>query len=120
MIIHLPKSDLFTVEPAKRFAREYNVSEEVWLHIWLKHKIYDFEFKELHEYAEFKCGKAVSRRAIKRWIKRTEVYSRAVDVIKVGGTTVTSSYFGDLEEFVLKELLQNMRFNGKQSSRSVI
>lgn len=120
MIIHLPASDLFTKEPAKRFAKEYSVPEEVWLSIWIKHRVYDFEFKELHEYAEFKCGKPISSKSLRRWILRTEVYSRAVDVIKHGGTTVTSSFFGNLEGFVLKELLKQMRFSGTQSSRSVI
>ncbi len=120
MIIHLPSSDLFTVEPAKRFAREYGVAEDIWIKIWLKHKVYDFTKDELHEYAEFKCGRPINRRTIKRWIKRTEVYSRARDVTKLGGTTVVSSFFGDLEEFVIRELLQNMRFNGKKSSRSII
>lgn len=120
MIIYLPKNDMFTVEPAKRFAKEYSVPEDVWIKIWLKHKIYDFEPKELHEYAEFKCKKPISKKAVRRWIKRTEVYSRAIDVIKHGGTTVTSSYFGDLEDFVVRELLQNMRFNGTKTSKSII
>lgn len=120
MIIYLPKSDLFTVEPAKRFAKEYTVPEEVWLNIWIKHKIYDFEFKELYEYAIFKCGKTISKKSLRRWILRTEVYSRARDVTKLGGTTVTSSYFGELEGFVLKELLKQMRFSGSKNSRSII
>ena len=120
MIILLPKSELFTVEPAKRFAKEYSVPEQVWLNIWLKHKIYDFEFNELHEYALFKCGKPISRKSLRRWILRTEVFSRARDVLKVGGTTVTSSYFGELEGFVLKELLKQMRFGGHKNSRSLI
>lgn len=120
MIIYLPKSDLFTVEPAKRFAKEYNVPEEVWLSIWVKHKIYDFEFKELHEYAHFKCGRPIGKKALKRWILRTEVFSRAYDVTKVGGTTVTSSYFGNLEGFVLKELLKQMRYGVSKSSKTLI
>lgn len=120
MIIHLPSSILFTIEPAKRFAKEYNVPEAIWVAVWLKHKIYDFEFKELHEYAHFKCGKPIGKKALKRWIFRTEVYSRARDVTKYGGTTVTSSYFGNLEGFVLKELTRNMKFSGTQSSKTLI
>ncbi len=120
MIIHLKSSVLFKIEPAKRFAREYDVAEDIWIKIWLKHKVYDFTEDELHEYTEFKCGKQIPKRTIKRWIQRTEVYSRARDVMKLGGTTVVSSFFGELEEFVIKELLQNMRFNGKKSSRSII
>lgn len=120
MIIHLPGSHLFTIEPAKRFAREYKVPEEIWIQIWIKHKIYDFEFNELVDYTHFKCGKPIGKKSLLRWIRRTEVYSRARDVMKLGGTTVTSSYFGDLEEFVIKELLQNMRFNGKKTNKSII
>lgn len=120
MIIHLPKSDLFTIEPAKRFAKEYGVPEEVWIHIWLRHKIYDFTFNELHDYTLFKCKRQVSRKSLRRWILRTEVYSRARDVTKLGGTTVVSSYFGELEDFVLKELLKQMRFGGSKSSRTII
>ena len=117
MIIHLPASDLFTVEPAKRFAKEYNVAEDVWIKIWLKHKVYDFKFNELHEYARFKCGKTISKKSLGRWIKRTEIYSRAIES---GGTTVVSSFFGELEGFVLKELLKQMRFSGSKNSRSII
>jgi hypothetical protein len=117
MIIHLPASDLFTVEPAKRFAKEYGVPETVWIQIWLKHKVYDFEFHELHDYALFKCGKPISKKSLNRWIKRTEVYSRAIES---GAVTVVSSFFGDLEDFVLKELLKQMRFSGSKNSRSII
>lgn len=120
MIIYLPKSDLFTVEPAKRFAKEYTVPEQVWIAIWLKHKVYDFEFKELHEYAHFKCGRPISKKALRRWIMRTEVFSRARDVIKHGGTTVVSSYFGDLEGFVLKELLKQMQYGVSKTSRTLL
>lgn len=120
MIIYLPSSELFTVEPAKRFAMAYDVPEQVWLNVWIKHKIYDFEFPELLEYTEFKCGKKISKRALRRWITRTEVYSRAIDVIKVGGTTVTSSFFGSLESFVIKELLKNIKSSGTKNSRSII
>ncbi len=39
MIIHLNKSKIFTVEPAKRFAKEFNVPDKVWLEIWLRYKL---------------------------------------------------------------------------------
>ncbi len=120
MIVHLSSSDLFVVEPAKRFAKEYSVPEEVWIKIWLKHKVYDFEFNELHEYTEFKCKRQISRKSLRRWLLRTEVYSRARDVMKLGGTTVVSSYFGELEQFVLNELLKQMRFGVSKNSRSII
>lgn len=120
MIIHLKGSIIFTTEPAKRFAREYNVPEEAWLSIWIRHKIYDFEFDELVDYAEFKCGKPIHRNTIRRWIKLTEVFSRSYDVLKKGGTTVVSSYFGDLEEFVVRELLRQLKSSNTKTSRSII
>lgn len=120
MIIYLLKSDLFTIEPAKRFAKEYQVSQDIWIQIWMKHKIYDFEFKELYEYAHFKLGRPIGKKALRRWILRTEIYSKAHDVVKVGGTTVVSSYFGSLEPVVLKELLRQMRYGVSKSSKSLV
>ena len=120
MIINLTKSKMFRQEPAKRFAKEYGVSEEVWLNIWIKYKVYDFEPKELLDYAHFKLGKPIEAQSLKRWIFRTEVYSIARDYIKVGGQAVVSSVFGKFEEDLIKELLQNMRFNGNKNSKSII
>lgn len=120
MIIHLQKSKLFTVEPAKRFAREFNVDDKLWLEIWLRYKLMDYNITELREYTHIKIGRRPSYKSIKRWIIRTEIYSMARDVLKLGGSTVTSSYFGKYEQEVINELTRGMRFSGTKKPRILL
>ena len=120
MIIHLNKSKLFTVEPAIRFGREFGVDNKIWLEIWLRYKLMDYNVSELCEYTHIKIGRRPSRKSIRRWIIRTELYSMARDVLKLGGTTVTSSYFGQYENEVIKELTRGMRFSGTQKPRILL
>lgn len=120
MIIHLHKSKLFTVEPAVRFGREFNVNNKIWLEIWLRYKLMDYTIPELVEYAHIKIGRRPSNKSIKRWIIRTEIYSMARDVMKLGGTTVVSSYFGKFEEEVINELTRGLKFGGTLNTRILL
>lgn len=120
MIIHLNKSKIFTVEPAKRFAKEFNVPDKVWLEIWLRYKLQDYTIPELIEYTHIRTGRKPSYNSIDRWITRTEIYSRSIDAVKMGVTTVVSSFFGKYEQDVINEITRNMMFSGKQSSRSML
>jgi len=120
MIIHLNKSKMFTTEPAKRFAKEFNVDENLWLQCWLKYKILDLNIMDLCEYIHLKTGRRPSYDSIRRWVIRTEIYSIAREAFKVGATTVTSSFFGVYEEYVVDELLRNMKSSANKGSRSIV
>lgn len=120
MLIKLKKSKLFTVEPAKRFAKEFKVDEKVWIDAWLKYKLLDYTIPELCEYIHFKTHRQPSYNSISRWIIRTEIYSIARDAVKMGATTADSSFFGIYEDNVLNELLKNMKYSDTKSSRSIV
>lgn len=120
MLIHLHKSKLFTQEPAKRFAKEFNVSEKLWIECWLKYKLYDLKIPELCEYIQIKTGRKPSYNSINRWIVRTEIYSISREAYKMGAKTVVSSFFGVYEENVKQELLKNMKFSATRTSRSIV
>ncbi len=120
MIIHLTKSKLFTVEPAKRFAKEFDVPEGIWIECWLKYKLLDLKTKELCDYIHIKTGRKPSHDSVKRWITRTEVYSQAREAFKMGATTVVSSFFNEYEDYVVNELLRNMKSSAKHKPRSIV
>jgi len=120
MIIQLTKSRLFTVEPAKRFAKEFDVDDKLWLEIWLRYKLMGYNIQELQEYTHIKVGRRPSAKCIRRWIIRTEIYSMARDVFKVGGSVVVSSYFGKYEQEVINEITRGMRFSGTKKPRIVL
>ena len=75
---------------------------------------------ELREYTHIKTGRRPSRNCINRWIIRTELYSMAQDVLKLGGFIVVSSYFGKYEKEVINELTRGMRFSGTQKPRILL
>ncbi len=120
MIIHLKKSKLFTVEPAKRFAKEFNVPENIWIECWLKYKLLDLEVKELCDYIYIKTGRRLSHESVKRWIIRTEIYSQAKEAFKMGAETVVSSFFGEYEVHVQNELLRNLKSSARHIPRSIV
>lgn len=120
MIIHLTKSKLFTVDPSKRFAKEFNVPENVWSECWLKYKLYKFSREDLRNYVEYKIGRKPSSASIDRWVVRTEIYSIARKAFKMDARVVQSYFFGEYEQAVLKELLKNMRASVTKSSRSIV
>jgi hypothetical protein len=120
MIIKLDSSKLFTVEPAKRFAKEFNVDEKVWIQCWLKYKLLDLNITELCEYVYIKTGRKPSYNSISRWIIRTEIFSRALEARKMGANTVVSTFFGIYEEDVINEISRNMKAGLAKNSRSLV
>ncbi len=120
MIIYITKSKLFTVEPAERFAKEFDVDKKIWIECWLKYKLLDLRIAELCDYIFIRTGKRPSHKSVKRWIVRTEIYSRALEARKMGAITVTSSFFGEFEQAVVEELVRNMKSSGTMDSRSIV
>ena len=120
MIVHLLKSKVFTIDPAIRFGREYNVDAKLWNEMWRRHTLLGYSNSELCEYFQFKTGHRPKPKSIKRWIIRTEIYCLANHVARMGVRVVQSEYFRQFEKDVIYELTQNMRFNGNKESRSII
>lgn len=120
MIIHLTKSKLFTVDPAKRFGKEFGVSDTVWRDCWLKYKLYHLTIPEFVEYVHFKAGCKLSIRAMRRWIVRTEIFSLAKKAFQMEATVVQSYFFEEYEGYVTEEILRNMRNGASKNSRSIV
>ena len=117
MIIHIRKSKIFTIEPAKRFAKEFNVDDKVWIDCWLKYKRLGLSIPELCDYVHWKTGRKPSYNSISRWIVRTEIYSISREVVKMGACTVNSKFFGIYEQNVIDELVKNMKNSVTKSSK---
>jgi len=118
MLIRIDKSELFTKDPAERFARRFNVPNTLWTELWMRYSIKDYTVKDLQEYMYIKTQIKPRKRVFQRWIKRTEVFMKTRDALKKGATTVVSSFFGKDEEYVVNELLKNVKSSGMKSSRS--
>lgn len=120
MLIHINKSKLFTVEPAKRFAKEFNVDESVWIKSWLKYKVYGYSVSEVCDYVHVLTGRKPSYNSVSRWIVRTEIYSLALEARKMGAQTVVSSFFGIYAKNVEHELFKHMKSGVTTNSRSMV
>ena len=120
MIIHITKSKLFTIDPAIRFAKEYNVEPKLWTEVWRRHTLLGYTNSELCEYLHFKLGKRPKAKSIKRWITRTEIYCLANHVGRMGVRIVQSEYFGKFEKDVVYELTRGMRYSDHQTSRNIV
>jgi hypothetical protein len=107
MIIRIDNSKLFTVDPDTRFAREYNLPKGTWNELWKRYKLLDYSMSEVCALYRVKTGRQTNAQSMKRWIFRTEVYSRAKEARKLGARAVNSSYFGENEGQLLKEVFKN-------------
>lgn len=121
MIIDLRKSTLFTKEPSLRFAKEHNLPKEVWDEIWRRYSLLDYTMKEVCDYYELKSGRKTTTQSMQRWLWRTEIYCRANHLMRTKGAyLVLSSYFGEHEMDVVKELTKNLKGSVKQESSALI
>jgi hypothetical protein len=120
MIIDLSKSHIFTIEPAARFAREFDTTHDMWNELWKRYKLYDYTVEELCDYCHIKLKRRPSNKSIKRWIIRTEIYSKANDARKRGAFIVKSEFFGDLEGAVIKEVTHGLKYGKAVSARPLI
>ncbi len=117
MIILITKSELFTIDPDLRFARQYGVSKGVWKELWRRNKLLGYTNKELREYFLLKTGKQIAHKSMNRWIMRTEIYSKTKPVLDMGCESLNSNYFEKLEWFVIKELLKNLQSSVHKNSK---
>ena len=109
MIIDLTKSHLFTIDPDKRFAKRNKQPLGLWNLMYRRAKLLNYTTTELCDLQELKTGTRPSESSIIRWVWRSDVYYRAQDALSEGAKMVVSSYFGDMEWSVIKELTKNMK-----------
>lgn len=120
MLIKLHESKLFTVDPAIRFAKEYDVEPKIWRQMWKRYCLQEYDMDGLCGYFFYKTGRRPNRESIKRWLIRTEIFSKANHVIRMGTRVVDSEYFGKHEQDLIKELTRNMLFSQAKDSRTIV
>lgn len=120
MLIQLTKSKLFTVAPENRFAIEYRVHPDMWRELWKRHSYHDYSLSDLCDYFELKTKREISAQAMQRWLWRSYVYMKAHGAMKLGVEVVTSEFFGNFEQDVVKEVTKNLKSSVKQDTKVLI
>ncbi len=117
MIINLRKSVLFTVDPDARFSREHDVPRGTWTLLFQRYRYLEYTPTDLCELYNAKTGKHLSPKNASRWIWRGEIYSLARNALDRGAVTVVSSYFGEHEYYVVKEITKNLKSSVRQNAK---
>ena len=119
MIIHLKKSTLFTVDPDLRFARENSVPFGLWSDMYRRYSQLMYTIDEVREFYEFKTGQKKTNWYLARWIWRSDIYWRVNPIMKQGAEMVVSSYFGEDEMRVIKEITKNLRASVNKTTKAL-
>lgn len=120
MIIDLTKSVLFTQDPDIRFSKEHGVALGFWKELWKRHKLLEYTIDDMCDYYQMKIGHRPSRKSIKRWIIRSEIYSMSKPILNKGGRTVVSTYFKENEDYVIRELLKNLKNSVRKNPKTIV
>ena len=118
-MLKLHDSKLFTTDTAVRFAEHYKVKQHVWNEVWKRH-LNGYDFEALAGYILYKTDIKIRPKTVRLWILKTEVYCRANHVMRKGVRVVSSEFFGIYEEFVIEEVIRNMKYSGTQDSRIML
>ncbi len=119
MIIKLKESKLFTKDPAIRFADEYRISPEIYKELWRRYKLLEYSIPELCEVFYIKVGRPMKRKNMDEWMFRGNIYMLTYDKMKIGVEIVNSSFFGEYEQRVMKELLKHMKSGETRSVKTL-
>lgn len=117
MLIKIKNSRLFTVNPSKRFAEEYNVPEELWIELWKRYKLLDYTIADLADYYHVKTNRLIKRRYIKRWIFLAEIYILTKPARDMKAEVINTALFGSLEQKVIDEITRHLRSGSTPNSR---
>jgi len=120
MIIDLTKSKLFTSEPHIRFAREYNVHNDIWLELWKRYKLMGYTLCDMRDFYHIKTGNHIKNRNLKRWILRTEIYTMVYPALREGAQFATTEIFGEYEQYVIDEVIAYLKVNGTAKNRIML
>lgn len=117
MLIRIKNSRLFNTNPAKRFADEYGVPEQLWHELWKRHKLLDYTVADIAEYYHIKVGKPIRRRYIKRWLFLGEIYILSKPARDMGAEVINTELFGPFEQRVIDEITRHMKSGSTHDSR---
>lgn len=119
MIIHLKKSTLFTVDPDLRFARENGVPLGLWSDMYHRYTNLMYSIDDLREFYEFKTGQKKTNWYLTRWLWRAGIYWKVYPIMQEGAEMVVSSYFGEDEMNVIKEITKNLRSSVNKTTQAL-
>lgn len=110
---------MFTVDTAVRFSQQYKVDKTLWNEIW-KRALAGVDEYSLAGYFMYKTNRKIKAKVIREWLRRTEIYCRANHVMLMGVRVVHSNYFGEYEDYIIKEVIRNMKASRTQDSRIMV
>lgn len=119
MLLKVHKTRLFDTHPARRFAEQYNLSEDVWLEMWKRYKILDYTIKDLADYFHIKSGKQIKHRYVKRWLFLTEIFIIVKPAREKGANVIDTCIFGKLEMQVIEEITRHLK-DGSTSKSGIM
>lgn len=120
MIIHITKSKLFTLDPAIRFSNRYRVKKKVFHELYRRYGLEQYDMDGLCGYFQYKTGRKPDKDVIKLWLMKTEIYGKAQHALRMGVRVVDSQFFGEYEEFVIKETTRHLRNGEAQNNRTLV
>jgi hypothetical protein len=120
MIIDLTQSRIFTCDPATRFAKEYQLPKGTWTELWRRYKLLEYTNGDLRDYMFLKYARNLSHPTMYRWLAKAEIYHIVNPLMKEGVKHVNTVIFGDLEEFVMNELVKSIKNGAIGVSKAII
>ncbi len=120
MIISLIDSQIFTCDPDLRFSKEYALPKGAWIEVWRRYKLLDYSLGDLRDFIFIKYGRNPNPSSIFRWVARTKIYEISNPLIKKGVRNVNTEIFGELEIYVINELVKPLKNGAKQRPKSVL
>lgn len=120
MIINITTSKIFTEDPDVRFSREYALPRGVWNELWRKYRLLEYSNGDLRDYLFIKHARNLQQPSMYRWIVRTKIYEITHPLTKKGVKHVNTEIFGELEEFIMKELIRPMKNGAVSKPESII
>lgn len=120
MLIKIYNSRLFNTNPAIRFSKWHNVSEDLWIELWKRYKILGYSIEEMAEFFKMKSGKEIKNKQLKRWIFVTEIFIMTKPAREKRARVVSTELFGKLEQEVIYEMTRAMRECGAKKSNTLL
>ena len=120
MLIKIKHSQLFSTDPCKRFSKEYNVPETMWIELWKRHKLLDYTISDLVDYFNIKTGRRIKRRNVERWLFLGEIYVVTKPARDKGAEVISTEIFGVLEGRVIEEITRHLKSGSTKDSRLMV
>lgn len=119
MIIRID-GKLFTVDPAIRFSKKFNVPVATWNQLWHRSNWLNYRPSELASYFEIISGEKIHLTTLHRWLFRTKIYYAAQPFVKKKVKTISTVAFAELEGELIKELTKQFKKSATSNRRIII